>query len=377
VFVDRLSKRVHLAPVDTSITAPQLARVFVDTVVKHHGVPEIIVSDRDPRFVSDFWGSLFRLLGTQLNISTAFHPQTDGQTERTNRQLEQVLRHYVNAQHTNWDELLAIAEFSINSHVSAATGFTPFFLDTGMHPRIPLSLAAQSLGQGGPGDPPDAEEASGPPFTTTAFVQEWDEAEKAAKVAMRLAQDRYAAHADLRRLDVTFKDGDKVLLSTEHLKLPSSVSRKFNSRWIGPYPIRRAVSPVAYELLLPRTLRVHPVFHVSLLKAYREDPDINPSPPSPPDPLVNQEGEDEYFVQELLKHRLRKIGRRTRLELLVRWTGYGPDADEWLPLADVEETEAYDRYEAEMRRAHGPTWPASLLEETGAAPSQPRRTPRR
>lgn len=128
VFVDRLSKRVHLAPVDTSITAPQLARVFVDTVVKHHGVPEIIVSDRDPRFVSDFWGSLFRLLGTQLNISTAFHPQTDGQTERTNRQLEQVLRHYVNAQHTNWDELLAIAEFSINSHVSAATGFTPFFL---------------------------------------------------------------------------------------------------------------------------------------------------------------------------------------------------------------------------------------------------------
>ena len=129
----------------------------MDTVVKHHGVPEIIVSDRDPRFVSDFWGSLFRLLGTQLNISTAFHPQTDGQTERTNRQLEQVLRHYVNAQHTNWDELLAIAEFSINSHVSAATGFTPFFLDTGMHPRIPLSLAAQSLGQGGPGDPPDAE----------------------------------------------------------------------------------------------------------------------------------------------------------------------------------------------------------------------------
>ena len=133
---------------------------------------------------------------------------------------------------------------------------------------------------------------------------------------------------------------------------------------------------MAYELLLPRTLRVHPVFHVSLLKAYREDP-INPSPPSPPEPMVNQEGEDEYFVQELLKHRVRKIGRRLRLELLVRWTGYGPDADEWLPLAEVEETEAYDRYEAEMRRAHGATWPAPLLEESGVATSQPRRTPRR
>ena len=376
VFVDRLSKRVHLAPVETSITAPQLARVFVDTVFKHHGVPEIIVSDRDPRFVSEFWRSLFSLLGTQLNISTAFHPQTDGQTERTNRQLEQVLRHYVNAQHTDWDELLAVAEFAINSHVSTATGYTPFFLDTGMHPRIPLSLAAQSLSQGEQVHTPGAAEAPGPPFTTRAFMHEWNEAEKAAKVAMRIAQDRYAAHADLKRLDVTFKDGDKVLLSTENLRLPSTVSRKFRARWIGPYPIRRAVSPVAYELLLPRTLRVHPVFHVSLLKAYREDT-INPSPPSPPDPLVNDDGEEEYYVQELLQHRVRRIGRRNRVEFLVRWTGYGPDADEWLPLADVEETEAYDRYEAEMRRMHGPTWPQQLLEDSNAAPSQPRRTPRR
>ena len=376
MFVDRLSKRVHLAPVETTITAPQLARVFVDTVVKHHGVPEIIVSDRDPRFVSEFWRSLFSLLGTQLNISTAFHPQTDGQTERTNRQLEQVLRHYVNAQHTDWDELLAVAEFAINSHVSAATGFTPFFLDTGMHPRIPLSLAAQSLGtQERQESAPGTETVPGPPFTTQAFVHEWNEAEKAAKVAMRIAQDRYAAHADYRRLDTSFADGDKVLLSTENLKLPSTVSWKFTARWIGPYPVRRAVSPVAYELLLPRTLRVHPVFHVSLLKAYREDA-INPSPP-PPEPIVNDEGEQEYFVQELLQHRVRRIGRRSRVEFLVRWTGYGPDADEWIPLADVEETEAYDRYEAEMKRAHGPNWPNNLLEDAPATPVPQRRTPRR
>ena len=142
MFVDRLSKRVHLAAVETAITAPQLARVFVDTVVKHHGVPEVIVSDRDPRFVSAFWSSLFMLLGTQLNISTAFHPQTDGQTERTNRQLEQVLRHYVNSQHNDWEPLLAVAEFAINAIVSSSTGYSPFFLDTGMHPRTPLSMAA-------------------------------------------------------------------------------------------------------------------------------------------------------------------------------------------------------------------------------------------
>jgi len=84
VFVDRLSKRVHVCPVQTSITAPEMARVFTDTVFKHHGVPEVIVSDRDPKFVSAFWRSLFELLGTLLNISTSYHPQTDGQTERTN-----------------------------------------------------------------------------------------------------------------------------------------------------------------------------------------------------------------------------------------------------------------------------------------------------
>ena len=254
VFVDRLSKRVHLSAVDTSITAPQLARTFLETVFKHHGVPDTIISDRDPRFVSEFWRSLFTLLGTQLNISTAFHPQTDGQTERTNRQLEQVLRHYVNAQHDNWDELLAVAEFTINNHVSATTGYSPFFLDTGMQPRVPLSMVAQRLAAG-------TEEV---PLTTQSFVEEWRAAEDSARVAMRLAQQRYAAQADLHRRDHSHQPGDKVLLSTEHLVLRNQPSSKFKQRWLGPYSIRRVVSPVAYELLLPRTLKIHPVFHISL-----------------------------------------------------------------------------------------------------------------
>ena len=89
------------------------------------------------------------------------------------------------------------------------------------------------------------------------------------------------------------------------------------------------------------------------------------------------DGEEDYFVQELLQHRFRKIGRRTRLEFLVRWTGYGPDADEWLSMADIEETQAYDRYESEMRRQHGATWPQSLLETPPAMEPPPRRAPRR
>jgi hypothetical protein len=292
-------------------------------------------------------------LGTQLNISTAFHPQTDGQTERTNRQLEQVLRHYVNAQHDNWDELLAVAEFTINNHVSATTGYSPFFLDTGMQPRVPLSMVAQRLAAG-------TEEV---PLTTQSFVEEWRAAEDSARVAMRLAQQRYAAQADLHRRDHSHQPGDKVLLSTEHLVLRNQPSSKFKQRWLGPYSIRRVISPVAYELLLPRTLKIHPVFHISLLKPYVEDT-IHPPPPAPPDPVMNEAGEEEYYVEEILKHRVRRVGRNQRLEFLVRWTGYGPDADEYLPLADVQETVAYDRYEQEMRRKYGATWPAGLVSES-------------
>ena len=192
---------------------------------------------------------------------------------------------------------------------------------------------------------------------------------------MCLAQQQYAAQADLRRLDLSFQAGSKVLLSTEHLTLKNQPSSKFKQRWIGPYTIRRVVSPVAYELLLPRTLKIHPVFHVSLLKPYVEDT-INPAPPAPPAPIVNDDGEEEFYVEEILNHRVRRFGRTPRLEFLVRWTGYGPDADEYLPLADVQETVAYDRYEQEMRRKHGAAWPESLLSESNPAPSRRQPTQR-
>ena len=121
-------------------------------------------------------------------------------------------------------------------------------------------------------------------------------------------------------------------------------------------------------------LKVHSVFHVSLLKPYQED-DVNPSPPPPPYPVLNDQGEEEYYVEEILSHRVRRIGRHQRLELLVRWTGYGPDADEYLPLADVQETVAYDRYEQEMKRKYVSSWPAELLADSNPTPS-PRRSAR-
>jgi hypothetical protein len=326
VFVDRLSKRVHLSPCTTSITAPQFAELFVEVVFKHHGVPDVIVSDRDPRFVSDFWKSLFSLLGTHLNISTAYHPQTDGQTERMNRQLEQVLRHFVNVHHTNWDKLLPLAEFALNSHTSATTGYSPFYLDTGMVPATPLSLLAPVV-------PSDAV-----PESTAAMMNVWREALETAQVAMRMAQDRYAAYADLRRTDVTFHSGDRVYLSTTNLPVPANRSRKFQPRWIGPFKVLRVISPVAYELDLPRSMRIHRVFHVSLLK--KEQRDILQPRPATPEPVI-VDGEEEWGVDAILAHEWCWRYNKWRLYYFVRWVG---GEEKWEPAQEFEETVALDEY---------------------------------
>ena len=188
---------------------------------------------------------------------------------------------------------------------------------------------------------------------------------------MRLAQDRYATAADLTRIDRTYSVGDKVWLSTEHVTLHARPSRKFRERWVGPFVVKRVVSVVAYELDLPRNMHLHPVVHVSVLKPHVEDP-IHPAPAQPPAPIVNDEGEEEFFVQEILSHRVRRMNGRARLELLVRWVGYGPEHDLWLPEAEVEDLEAYEVYSQEMLRSLGPEkWPPNLV----TAPAAPSRTP--
>ncbi|KAG2815703.1 hypothetical protein PC113_g23176 [Phytophthora cactorum] len=137
---------VHLAVVPAEVTAVQTARLFVDMVFKHHGMPLDIVSDRDPRFTARFWQEVFTLLGTQLSMSTADHPQTDGQTERVNRVLGDLLKSYAHS-FQQWSDCLPMAEFAINSSVHASTGHTPFYVNAMRHPRLPsmLGTVASSL----------------------------------------------------------------------------------------------------------------------------------------------------------------------------------------------------------------------------------------
>ncbi|KAG2780596.1 hypothetical protein PC116_g25408 [Phytophthora cactorum] len=152
VFVCQLSKMVHLAPVPDTVTGEQTARLFVDGVFRHHGLPETFDSGRDPRYTAAFWQTLFQLLGTRLHMSTAEHPQTDGQTERVNRVLEDTLRSVCAAAPRTWSERLPVVEFVLNNAVHASTGLTPFYLNGMRHPCVTLTLrggAGPSILSGG------------------------------------------------------------------------------------------------------------------------------------------------------------------------------------------------------------------------------------
>ena len=260
VFVDRLSKMVHFQPTTTTATAPDIAKIFFNTVFKLYRMPTTIISDRDPKFTSLFWKSLFKCFGTRLTVSTAFYPQTDGQTERNNRTLEQMLRIFVSYKQNDWDQHLSAAEFAYNNSKQASTGMSPFYLATGQNPLTPANLLHFS------------EESN--VQTTNEMLENMSTLIKIATENLNEAQQRQSQHANTRRTELYFNIGDKVLLSSKNISLDTQAkrpSKKLQPKYIGPYEILEVISPVTYKLKLPPTLTIHPVFHVSLLKPYQEN----------------------------------------------------------------------------------------------------------
>jgi RNase H-like domain found in reverse transcriptase/Reverse transcriptase (RNA-dependent DNA polymerase)/Integrase zinc binding domain/Chromo (CHRromatin Organisation MOdifier) domain/Retroviral aspartyl protease/Integrase core domain len=312
VVVDRLSKMTHLIATTTNCTAEETARLFYDNVVKLHGLPRTLVSDRDTRFTSKFWEELCSLCGTRQSMGTAYHPQSDGQTERVNRVLEDMLRHYVNPAQNNWDEQLAGAEFAINNAWHESIKTTPFMLNYGQHPLTPLDLGLRRRGR-----VPAAE----------AFVTSRQDALAKAKACILAAQQRQKAYADTKRRDVEFAVGDQVLLSTKNIQLKTLQGvDKLLPKFIGPFSVESKVGMVAYRLSLPSHVKIHPVFHVSLLKPYRSDGRVQPPPPPV---LLNEDL--AYHVERILTHRERKYGKTLRKEYLIKWLGYGPEHNTWEP----------------------------------------------
>ena len=342
VFVCRLTKQLHAVPMHTTATASDVARLLLREVVRHHGLPRVIVSDRDPRFIAHFWKALWQMLQTKLAMSTSFHPETDGQTERANRTLEDMLRSYVSALQDDWDEWLPLMEMAYNNSVQASTGFAPYYLNTGRD--FPTSLR-QALGQAAGAATPAA----------GVLLQRWEEALSAAREHMEAAQLRQQHWANQHRRDLTFKVGDRVWLSTENLRRSMPGTPKLLQRFEGPYRVKRVISPTAYELELPQSRRIHPVFHIHLLKPYIDGhavlPERVPTHSHPPPEMLAGDVDDgqapEWEVDAILKRK----GQGARARYLVKWKGYPLEEATWEPLEHLKGArQVIDEYEQHALR---------------------------
>jgi len=341
VFVDRLTRMVLFAPCTKDIDALGTAKLLRNYVFAQHGLPASIVSDRDSRFTSKVWSELMRLLGTRLDMSSAFHPQTDGLTERYNRVLEEYLRSYVSSTYDDWDEWLPLAQFAVNNSKQESLRETPFYLNFGRHPRTPATLVANS-------DNPGAEE----------FAVGLHEAIKKAKAALYAAQQRQKALVDGKARRVEFAVGEQVTLDTRNLTLKTTGPNKLMPKYVGPFKVLKRIGQVAYKLELPTTMKCHPVFHVSLLHKWHKDGRQQPHPP----PLhVSDEDGTWCQIDAILDHKKVKRGRKQVDRYLVKWTGFGPEHNEWRDASEVTEVaiQAYwDRKRrvdqvAPARRRHG------------------------
>lgn len=330
VVVDRLTKYRYLIPC-ASITAPAMAQLFYRHVWVHRGLPTTIVSDRGTQFVSAFWDELCKQLKIDARLSTAFHPETDGQTENANAVMEQVLRAYTNYQQDDWVTWLPTAQFEANNTTSESTRVSPFLANSGQHPRMgfePPSDMLRPLYQSV--QVADANKMVAKIRDLTEFVRE----------ELLWAQALQQEHANRNRTPApAYAAGDRVWLNAKNIRT-NRQSKKLDWKNLGPFTVAHMVSSHAYRLNLPESMKIHPVFHVSLLRPAAPESDYLPGQHNPPpDPIVVDE-ELEYIIESV--ERIRYNKKRRIYEYLTRWTGY--DELSWEPAESLRKTEAVGRF---------------------------------
>jgi len=300
VAVDSAGKRSHFIETVTMVTTAGAANLYFRNIWKLHGLPRKVVSDRKPQFVAAFMKELYRLLGIKAAMSTAYHPQTDGQTEWVNQELAQYLRLFVGERQDDWYTLLPLAEFSYNNHVHSSMQQTPFLLDTGWHPRMGFEPVNE-------------------------FTNRMKDTLEEAKSALAKARDDMARYYNRHRSPApTFSPGNMVYLDSEDIQTTRPLKKLSHCR-LGPYSVERRVRKYAYRLVLPPPMRrLHPVFNVVKLSPAPDDLIVGRrrNPPPPPE-LVD--GEEEYIVEDILNSRM----FQRKLQYLVKWEGYGIEGNTW------------------------------------------------
>jgi Integrase zinc binding domain/Chromo (CHRromatin Organisation MOdifier) domain/Integrase core domain len=313
VVVCRHTKQAHFIGCNDTVSAEELARLYRDNVWKLHGLPDTITTDRGPQFSAEFTRELNRMLGIQTKLSTAYHPETDGQTERVNQELERYLRWYVDYRQGDWSEFLATAEFAYNNKIHSATQASPFFLNYGLHPRMGVEPRKEGKVQ-----------------SATEFAADMKRHHEEAEGALVKAREEMEYYANLHRGPApSYQVGEKVMLSTKDLSVQGRPSRKLAEKWVGPYEILKTHGPNAVKLRLPRSWRLNPVVNVSRVKPWSAPIEGQVSAPPPP---IEIEGEEEWEVEQVLDARV----KRGKLDFLVRWKGFEREADTWEPEANLE-----------------------------------------
>ncbi|ESK81012.1 hypothetical protein Moror_7600 [Moniliophthora roreri MCA 2997] len=311
VMVDHSStKGVIFTPCTKTTDATKVAEMLIQHLYKRFGLPDRIISDRDPRFAAEVFQEMGKQLSIKHSMSTAFHPQTNGETERVNREVEVYLRMFCAKEQTRWKEYLSLAEFAHNNRTHSVLKKSPFFMMMGYHPRpLPTVFERTTI--------PSIEER----------LQELKRVREETTSLLELAR-QHMIRREKQKLDV-FEEGQKVWLEAKNLAT-GYPSKKLAPKREGPFTVLEVLRPVTYRLDLPHQWRIHPVFHAALLSPYKQTEAHGPSFTEPPPDLI--EGFEEYEVEAVVGHRPKKRPQ----EFLVSYTGYDSSHNRWIRMEGME-----------------------------------------
>ena len=352
VIVDRFSKRTRFLPCHKESTAMDIALLFWERIISDVGLPKGIISDRDPKFTSEFWKGLYQLMGTKLQLSTAYHPETDGLSERQIGTLEEMIRRYCafglefkdkDGYTHDWKTLLPALELAYNSSIHSTTNKKPFELERGYCPRLPKDLVKSRGIDVHP--------------TSLSLVSMLNKAREYASSCIQEAVEYNKKRWDKSHKEPNLKIGDQVLISTvnfNNLQGP----RKLQDAFVGPFVVTKFYGPNAVEVILTGEFeRKHPVFPISLLKRYNppENEEIRGSQPRPRVvvPVLPSDGEKKFL--KILRQKRVKQDNKDIILYLVRYKNKSADHDEWLPAEKVPNAKVTLRAFRALNRDHGST----------------------